>query len=60
MCLAAAYIGQDDSQPILKDIAHIKFSGKTVELETLFGENKVIQGKVQEIDFVNSKIIIKQ
>jgi predicted RNA-binding protein len=60
MCFATAYSSTANSQPILKDIAQVRVRGNTVELETLFGENKVLQGKLQEIDFVNSKIVIKQ
>ena len=60
MCLAAAYLNRENSEPILKDIAHVRIRGNTVELETLFGENKVFHGKVQDIDFMNSRIVIKQ
>jgi len=60
VCLAAAYRGIESDQPILKDIAHIRLQGDIVELETLFGERKVLQGKVQEIDFMNSRIVMEQ
>lgn len=60
MCLAAAYEGMESEQPILQDIAHVKLNGDVVELETLLGEKKILQGKVREIDFVNSKIVIQQ
>ena len=60
MCLAAAYRGIESDQPILKDIAHIRLQGDIVEVETLFGERKVLQGKVQEIDFMNSRIVMEQ
>jgi predicted RNA-binding protein len=30
-----------------------------IELETLFGERKAIQGKVTEIDFMNSRVTIE-
>lgn len=60
MCLATAYWGMESDQPILEDIAHVRLHGDMVELETLLGERKVVQGKVQEIDFVDSKILIQQ
>ena len=59
MCLAAAYQSVEGDQPVLQKIAHVRINGNRVELETLFGEKKVLQGKIREIDFVNSKLIIE-
>jgi len=59
MCLAAAYQSRESDQPILQEIAHVRIDGNRVELETLFGDRKVLQGKIHEIDFVNSKLIIE-
>ena len=59
MCLAAAYQSRENDQPILQEIAHVRIDGNRVELETLFGDRKVLQGKIHEIDFVNSKLIIE-
>jgi predicted RNA-binding protein len=59
MCLASAYFDNENGQVILKDIAHLKFNGDMVELETLFGEGKSVQGRVIEVDFFSSKIILE-
>ena len=59
MCLASAYFDNENGQLILKDIAHLKFNGDNVELETLFGEGKSVQGRVVEVDFFSSKIILE-
>lgn len=59
MCLAAAYQSVEGDQPVLQKIAHVRINGNRVELETLFGDRKVLQGKIREIDFVNSKLIIE-
>ena len=59
MCLAAAYQGAESDEPILKEIAHLNINGDKIELETLFGERKVIQGKLTEIDFMKSRIVIR-
>jgi predicted RNA-binding protein len=59
MCLAAAYFDNENGPLILKDIAHLKFNGDNVELETLFGEGKSVQGKLIEVDFFSSKIILE-
>ena len=60
MCLATAYLNKRMDEPILRDIAHVRFHGDRVEMETLFGEEKVIPGRVLEVDFVTSKVILDQ
>ena len=60
MCLAAAYQGTQSDQPILQEIAHMTLDGNVIELETLFGEKKVLRGKLKEIDFMDSRIIIEE
>jgi len=60
MCLATAYLSEGSGEPVLRDIAYMRFDGDSVELETLFGEEKVIPGRVREVDFSTSKIILDQ
>lgn len=60
MCLAKAYLNKRDNEPVLQDIAYIRLHDNHVELETLFGQGKVIPGRVIEIDFATSKIILEQ
>ena len=58
MCLAKAYLNKWNNKPVLQDIARMRLHGNQVELETLFGEEKVIPGRVVEIDFSTSKILL--
>ena len=58
MCLATAYLNKGSDEPVLRDIAHLRFDGETVAMETLFGEEKVISGRLLEVDFSTSKIIL--
>ena len=60
MCLAAVYQGVESDHAIMQEVAHVRIDGNTVELETLFGDSKVIQGRIREIDFMNSNIFIEQ
>ena len=60
MCLAKAFVNNWSEQPVLQDIAHMRVNGDRVELETLFGEEKVISGNLVEIDFSTSKILLEQ
>ena len=50
MCLA---------EPDLESIAYLRLDGDQVELETLFGEKKVLKGRLQEIDFLRSRIVLE-
>ena len=58
MCLAKAYLNKSGDEPILQDIAHMQLSDDRVHLETLFGEKRVISGRVVEIDFSTSRILL--
>ena len=58
MCLAKAFLKKNGEEPILQDISHIKLDGARVVMKTLFGEDKVISGRVLEIDFLSSKVIL--
>lgn len=60
MCLARAFINSWSEQPVLHDIAHIQVHENTVELETLLGEGKVVPGRIIEINFMTSKILLGQ
>ncbi len=60
MCLAKAYLNKQDNEPVLQDIAYIRLHDDRVELETLFSQGKVVPGRIIEIDFAASKILIEQ
>ena len=60
MCLAKAFLNKQDNEPILQDIAYIRLHDNQVEMETLFGQGKVVPGRIIEIDFAASKILIEQ
>ena len=60
MCLAKAYFNKQDNEPVLQDIAYMRLYDDSVELETLFGQGKVIPGRVIEINFSTSKILLEE
>jgi len=60
MCLAKAYLNKWNDEPVLQDIAHMRLHDEQVELETLFGEEKVILGRVVEVDFAASRILLNE
>ncbi|TEU01966.1 MAG: CooT family nickel-binding protein [Dehalococcoidia bacterium] len=60
MCLAKVYEDMESDKPILEDLAHVIIDDNRLELETLFGDRKVFLGKVREIDFVKSRVVIEK
>ena len=60
MCLAKAFVNNWNGQLVFQDIARMRINGNQVELETLFGEEKVVPGRVIEIDFTASRILVEK
>lgn len=60
MCMAKLYEAKEGDKPILEDIARMVIADRRVEVETLFGERKVFQGKVRQIDFLKSQIQLEK
>jgi len=60
VCLAKAYLNKWGDEPVLQDIAHMRLHGGRVELETLLGEGKIIPGRVVEVDFATSRILLDE
>ena len=60
MCLATVYEIKKGNQPIVEDTAHIAIEGNRVEIETLFGEKRVFQGRVRQVDFVKSRVELEE
>ena len=60
MCMAKLYEAKEGDKPILEDIARLTITDRRVEVETLFGEKRVFQGKVRQIDFLKSQIQLER
>ena len=60
MCLAKAFLDKWSGESVLEDIALMKLRDGRVELETLLGEKQIIPGKVIEVDFTASKILLDE
>jgi len=58
--MAKLYEAKEGDKPILEDIARLTIADRRVEVETLFGERRVFQGKVRQIDFLKSQIQLEQ
>jgi len=60
MCMAKLYESVESDKPVVEDIAYMIIDGDRVEVETLFGEKKVFQGKVRQIDFLKSRVQLEK
>ena len=60
MCLAKVYAAKEDDKSIMEDIAYLTIDGDRVEVETLFGEKRIFQGKIRQIDFIKSSVEIEE
>ena len=60
MCMAKLYKAEDVDKPIAEEIARLAIGDRQVEVETLFGEKKIFQGKVRQIDFLKSQIQLEK
>ena len=58
--MAKLYEAKEGDKPIVEDIARMTIADRQVEVETLFGEKKVFQGKVRQIDFLKSQIQLEK
>lgn len=60
MCMAKLYEAREGDKPIVENIARLTIADRRVEVETLFGEKKIFQGKVRQIDFLKSQIQLER
>jgi len=58
--MAKLYEVKEGDKPVLEDIARMTIADRRVEVETLFGEKRVFQGKVRQIDFLKSQIQLEK
>jgi predicted RNA-binding protein len=56
MCLARLYEATKSDEPVLEDVAYMVIDGDRVEVETLFGEKRILHATVRQVDFLNSRI----
>ena len=62
MCLGKAFLEGKDSKlnQVMENVADLRFEDGKLVLTSLFGDKYSVAGELQQIDFNNSKIIIKE
>jgi len=54
------YVDKGDKEELLKEeIASLKIEGKKLLLKTLFGEEKEIEARIRQIDFMTHSIFLE-
>ncbi len=56
MCMAKLYETKEGDKPVVEGVSRMTIADRHVEVETLFGEKMVFEGKVRQIDFLKSRI----
>ena len=59
MCLGKAYLEADNKRELVLDsISSLEIDGTKLKLSTIFGDQKVLEATIKEIDFEGSRIIL--
>ncbi len=59
MCLAKVYLNKQNNEPMLRDVTPLRLRNGQVEIETLFGEVRVVSGRLVEVDFNASRVLLE-
>lgn len=61
MCEATAYVVKNgDEQQIMRDVVLAQPEGETCRLVNLLGEQKLVRGRIEKIDFLRHAIYLRQ
>ncbi len=59
MCQTTAYLIEEGKEvPLLEDVVNITPEEGRVRIVNLFGEEKVVEGRIQQIDLLSHRIVI--
>ena len=60
MCQTAVYVVHEGKEElVLQDVVNITPEGATLKLVNLFGEEKVLEGRIRQIDLLSHRIIVR-
>jgi predicted RNA-binding protein len=61
MCEAKIYIAKDDGeQQIMQDVVSVQPEGDAYLLVNLLGEQKLVRGRIERIDFLHHALYLSQ
>jgi len=60
VCLSKVYRSdKDDENPVLEDVSSLKVRGTELVFSTILGEEHIIKGNIEKINFSESKIVLE-
>jgi len=60
MCQTAAYLVRDGEEVlVLQDVVSVTPERGSIRMVNLFGEEKVVEGRIRQIDLLTHRIIIQ-
>jgi predicted RNA-binding protein len=60
MCQTVAYVVEEGREvPVLQDVVSVLPGDGTVKMVNLFGEEKVVSGRIKRIDLLSHRILIQ-
>jgi len=62
MCLSTVYLGDITSgKMVMEEVSKLKAEKNKIELQTIFGEKKILQGyKIKEVDLTKNYILLEK
>jgi predicted RNA-binding protein len=61
MCEAKVYLGDDgEERQIMRDVVLVQPEGETCLLVNLLGEQRLVQGRIERIDFLKHTVHLSQ
>ena len=63
MCLAKAYIrskaGDPETTLAMENVAMVEVDGDQIRVRSLFGDAKVVRGRIASIDFSENRLVLE-
>jgi len=60
MCLSKVYVDRNDKRELLmEEIASVEIGDGKLVFKTLFGEQKEIEAKIRQIDFLSHSLVLE-
>ena len=60
MCIATVYVDETGQmEKVMQDVVSVEFGNDGILLTTIMGEEKLLEGKIKNIDFLRHTVIVE-
>jgi predicted RNA-binding protein len=60
MCESKVYLATEETEElVMEDVTSIRPEGEGYRLASLFGEEKVVEGRIKEIDLLKHRVVLE-